>query len=168
MSQTNTIGRLTRAIQVIPSDSVEIPHPAYKVMTSTTTSTAATSLIDNTVNFQTMYSNNEFAIGDIIYDTTNADAAIIESIDGPNTLGVSPFAIASGATYTIYKAGKNNGCILLLPTMSRIRVCAVGAPDESLKWNINPGSSRAFPLQVTKVFNRDTTIVSGVIIACFY
>ncbi len=57
MSQTNTIGRLTRAIQVIPSDAHEVPHPAYEVISSTTTSAARARLIDNTVNFETMFNN---------------------------------------------------------------------------------------------------------------
>ena len=173
MSQTNTIGRLTRAIQVIPSDAHEVPHPAYEVISSTTTTSARARLIDNTVNFETMFDNYEFSIGDIIYDTTNADSAIIEEIESPTVLVVSGTGIASGANYTIYRAGKNNGCILILPIMSKIRVTTVGASDllgspTSLKFTASPGSQKLFPLQVTKVHNRDTSVTSGQIVACFY
>lgn len=167
MSQANTIGRLTRAIQVIPSDDHEVPHPAYEVISSTTTSTSRGVLIDSTVNFETMFDNNEFSIGDIIYDTTNAISAIIEGVNSPTSLGVSS-SISSGANYTIYRAGKNNGCILILPSMSEIKVGAIAAPDDTLAWTINPGGFRLFPLQVSKVYNRDTTVISGEIIACFY
>ncbi len=98
----------SRAIAVIPSDTVNIPNPATLAISSTTTGASALKLIDAAGDFV----NKGVKIGDIVYSGT-AIAATVTAVDSATQLSVST-AVGSGLAYKLYAAHEtpNNGCVL--------------------------------------------------------
>ena len=73
MSQVDSVGKARRAIEVVPSDTINIPNPAFRRFTSTTSvGTGAATLVDSSATFETDEANGALAVGDIIYNQGNA------------------------------------------------------------------------------------------------
>lgn len=138
-----------RALEVITSDTVDIPNPAMLAVSSTTTSNAPTKLIDTSQNFTT----NGVKVGDIVYTGTVAGTVI--AIDSADTLTVG-IAVSSGAAYTIYSDSDtpNNGCVLYVGVAGDVKVTTAGGDDVTFT-GILAGSF--IPVQVLKVFATGTT-----------
>lgn len=87
-----------RFIEVIPSDTIDIPTPADEKVNSTTTGTTANKLVDSAGDFI----NKKIQIGDIIYNTTDNTAATVTAIDSATTLSVSADIMATGEAYRLF------------------------------------------------------------------
>tara|TARA_Y100000592_G_scaffold95661_1_gene162676 strand:- start:4455 stop:4949 length:495 start_codon:yes stop_codon:yes gene_type:complete len=164
MSQVDTIGKARRAIEVVPSDTINIPHPAFRRFTSTTTAgTGAATLVDSSATFETDEANGALAIGDIIY-VIGAPNTIHEvvSIDSQTQLTITGTA-ASGAEYRVYEAGKNNGCTLIVTIASALSVETLGGDVV----NFTASVPEQFPLQVVRVNDTGSTI-TGKCTALFF
>jgi hypothetical protein len=100
-----------RALAVITSDEVDIPNPASLMLSSSTTSAAATKLIDASADFIAL----GVQIGDIVYDTTTSVAANVLKIDSATQLEVST-AIPSLSNYNLYSQSTmpSTGCVLYI------------------------------------------------------
>tara|TARA_R110002012_G_C11338138_1_gene577930 strand:+ start:49 stop:525 length:477 start_codon:yes stop_codon:yes gene_type:complete len=101
----------SRALAVIPSDTVDIPNPASLMRGAQTTSAAASKLIDSNADFIAL----GVRAGDIIYDTTTSVASKVEKVDSATQLDVST-AIPSLSQYDLYSQSSmpSNGCVLYI------------------------------------------------------
>lgn len=133
-----------RALEVIPSDTINIPNPAMLSVSSTTTSNAPGKLIDTSQNFTT----NGVKVGDIVYLAAAAGKVI--AIDSADTLTVG-IAVSSGVAYTIYNASDapNNGCVLYVGAAGDVKVTTAGGDDVTFA-GILAGSF--IPVQVLRVW----------------
>jgi len=147
----------SRALEVIPSDTVDIPNPAMLAISSTTTGAAALKLIDSAGDFI----NNRVKIGDIIYGGTVA--AKVTAVDSATQLSVST-AVPATTAYKLYSNdAPNNGCVLYIGDVSggvKTRVITAGG-DEVTFIGFTAGSF--VPVQVKRV--KDTGTDSASIIA---
>lgn len=147
----------SRALEVIPSDTVDIPNPAMLAISSTTTGAAALKLIDSAGDFI----NNRVKIGDIIYGGTVA--AKVTAVDSATQLSVST-AVPATTAYKLYSNdAPNNGCVLYIGDVSggvKTRVITAGGDEVTFR-GFTAGSF--VPVQVKRV--KDTGTDSLFIIA---
>ena len=147
----------SRALEVIPSDTVDIPNPAMLAISSTTTGAAALKLIDSAGDFI----NNRVKIGDIIYGGTVA--AKVTAVDSATQLSVST-GVPITTAYKLYSNdAPNNGCVLYIGDVSggvKTRVITAGGDEVTFR-GFTAGSF--VPVQVKRV--KDTGTDSLFIIA---
>lgn len=148
----------SRALAVVTSDTIDIPNPASKGFSSTTTSAAAGKLIDSAGDFI----NRGVRIGDIIYSSGGA-VSIVTAIDSATQLSVDN-AIGAGRTYDLYAAPNipNNGCVLYIGDVSggaTMTIITAGG-DEVLFSGLLAGSF--IPVQTTRV-KATGTLATGII-----
>ena len=147
----------SRALEVIPSDTVDIPNPAMLAISSTTTGAAALKLIDSAGDFV----NNHVKIGDIIYGGTVA--AKVTAVDSATQLSVST-GVPITTAYKLYSNdAPNNGCVLYIGDVSggvKTRVITAGGDEVTFR-GFTAGSF--VPVQVKRV--KDTGTDSAFIIA---
>ena len=144
----------SRALEVIPSDTVDIPNPAMLAISSTTTGAAALKLIDSAGDFI----NNRVKIGDIIYGGTVA--AKVTAVDSATQLSVST-AVPATTAYKLYSNdAPNNGCVLYIGDVSggvKTRVITAGGDEVTFR-GFTAGSF--VPVQVKRVKDAGTDSAS--------
>ncbi len=141
----------SRALEVIPSDTVDIPNPAMLAISSTTTGAAAGKLIDSAGDFI----NKRVKIGDIVY--SGVKSATVTAVDSATQLSVST-GITSGAAYKLFSNDTpNNGCVLYVGAAGDLKVTTAGGDDVTFT-GILAGSF--IPIQVLKVFSTPTPPVT--------
>ena len=143
----------SRALAVIPSDTVDIPNPPTLAISSTTSSAAPNKLIDLTGDFV----NRGVKIGDIIYNYSGAYAATVTAVDSATQLSIAPApGIAPAAAYDLYASSDtpNNGCVLYVGVAGDVKVTTAGGDDVTFT-GVLAGSF--IPVQVIKVFATGTT-----------
>jgi len=140
----------SRALEVIPSDTVDIPNPAMLIINSTTTGASAGKLIDSAGDFI----NKGVKVGDIVYGyATSAVAATVTAVDSATQLSVST-AVATTTAYKIFSdETHNNGCVLYVGAAGDLKVTTAGGDDVTFT-GILAGSF--IPVQVLKVFATPT------------
>ena len=117
---SNQSMQLTRASNVFPSDTVNIPYPNV-VLESATSGSGDSSLVDATVDFLEL----GIKIGDSVYDPDNLLWGTVTSVS-QNELGMSDSTFDSaGVNYWIYQ-GENRGCVLYVGTGGRLTVLTAG------------------------------------------
>jgi hypothetical protein len=134
------------AVDVIPSDTINIPNPG-KITSGTNTSGAALTLTDAGQNF--------------LNSATNPNAAgvicEIESVDSATQLTLKVPGIAAG-TYDIYKGnvanGDSPGYSLFVGTTGDVAIQTPGGEDVVMK---NVGNASFIPQQAIKVKAAGTT-----------
>jgi hypothetical protein len=91
----------SRALAVVPSDTIDIPQPSSKVATGATTSLGSdpNDLIDTAATF----TDGNVKVGDIVHDITNGVIDTVAAIVDDNNLTLTNGVIANGATYNIYR-----------------------------------------------------------------
>ena len=140
----------SRALEVIPSDTVDIPNPAMLAISSTTTGAAALKLIDSAGDFI----NNRVKIGDIVYGGTVA--AKVTAVDSATQLSVS-MAVPTATAYKLYSNdAPNNGCVLYIGDVSggvKTRVITAGGDEVTFR-GFTAGSF--VPVQVKRVKDAGT------------
>jgi len=100
--------QVSRALAVIPSNTINIPNPAVLSISSTTTGASAGKLIDSSQDFI----SEKVKIGDIVYSGTTA--ATVTAVDSATQLSVST-GIILGADYKLFSNDTpNNGCVLYI------------------------------------------------------
>ena len=140
-----------RALKVLSSDTVDIPNPAMLAISSTTTSTAPTKLIDTTQNFIT----KGIKQGDIVYNTSTGSCMEVAAVDSSDTLTVTG-TVASSANYEIYASvdTPNNGCCLYVGTAGDLKVITAGGDTVEF---IGVLAGSFIPVQVTRLFKTGQT-----------
>lgn len=153
------------AIEVIPSDTINIPNPAAEVASGTTTSlgSGANDLIDSAATF----TDGSVKVGDIVYDNTNLVIDTVAAIvDDNNITLTSGTAVANSASYTIYDHTAKSNPSLYIGVAGDISVEMAGTGSAKVFKGVAAGST--LPINVTRVnATGTTTIVAGDIIALF-
>jgi len=144
----------SRALSIIPSDSVIIPYIGNSVLSNTITGTAVTKLIDSTATFKT----KQVAIGDIVYNNNTFQSANVTGIDSETQLSIDNniFSVI-GNSYTIFYTSSYHGetnvnCYLYIGTAGNLKVQTAGG--DIITFVAVPVG--LFPLQVNKVFATGT------------
>jgi len=135
-----------RALEVINSNSINIPNVAGPSVSGTTDGVTANKLVDSTASFTSNL------LGYIVYNTTDSTVATVTAVDDAGTLSLSADIMDSGENYTLY-ADDNNGCVLYAGSGGNIRVLTVGGDDVTFV-GVVPGAF--VPVQVKRVFASDT------------
>ena len=136
--------QVERALEVIASDTINIPNVAGPSASGTTDGTTANKLVDSTASFTSNL------LGYIVYSGTQV--AKVTAVDDAGTLSLSADIMVSGESYTLY-ADDNNGCVLYAGSGGNIRVLTVGGDDVTFV-GIAPGAF--VPVQVRRVFDSGT------------
>ena len=136
------------ALAVITSDSIDVPNPGTKTISSVTTATTATKLVDSAALFLT---TDEVSVGDIIYNTTSGASTTVTAVDSATTLSMSADIMLTGQSYTIYREG-TKGCVLYVGVSGDLKVTTAGGGTVVLKsapvgWH---------PVNVTRVWATGT------------
>lgn len=141
----------SRALAVIPSDTINIPNVSATAASGTTTSTGANRLIDSSATFL----DDNIKKGDIVYDTTNNVVTTVIEVENDNGLAVVT-AIASGADYVVYSQRDipSNGCVLYVGGLGDVRVLTAGGDD--VVFSALPAGTFV-PVNVVRVFSTNTT-----------
>jgi len=143
--------QVERALEVINSNSINIPNVAGPTVSGTTSQAApgATQLVDATKDFTAI----QGLVGSIVYLT--GGVATVASVTNASTLVLSDAVADTGATesYTIY-ADDNNGCVLYAGNTGNVRVLTVGNDDVTF---VGIPSGSFVPVQVKRVFATNTT-----------
>ena len=143
--------QVERALEVINSNSINIPNVAGPTVSGTTSQAApgATQLVDATKDFTAI----QGLVGSIVYLT--GGVATVASVTNASTLVLSAAVADTGATesYTIY-ADDNNGCVLYAGNTGNVRVLTVGNDDVTF---VGIPSGSFVPVQVKRVFATNTT-----------
>ena len=134
--------QVSRALVVIPSDTVDIPFPGALMISSTTTGPpTGAQLVDSAGDFI----NRGVRPGDIIY--SGATAATVVSVDSATVLNTTT-AVLPAAAYKLYQAGANEGCVLYVGTTGNVDLITAGG-DTVLYTGVPAGMF--MPVQVKRV-----------------
>jgi len=141
--------QVARAIDVVPNDTIDIPDNALHSVSSTTTATTASKLVDSAGLFTT---TNEIRIGDIVHNTTDGTITTVTAIDSATTLSLTDDIMAISETYSIYRKG-GESCLLYVGVSGDIRVLTEGGDD--VTYLAVPVGF--MPVHVRRVFATSTT-----------
>jgi len=138
--------QVERALEVIPSDTINIPNVSGAVLSGTTSQSApvATQLVDATKDFTLI----QGLVGSIVYVGTGV--ATVASVTDATTLTLSAGVANTGATeaYTIY-ADANQGCVLYTGAGGNIKVLTAGNDEVTFT---GTAVGAFIPVQVKRVF----------------
>lgn len=147
-----------RSVDVIPSDTINIPKPGI-ITSGTNTSGVATTLTDAGQNFLNSVTNkNGYNIkgGDVVYSAAGVIVEI-ESVDSATQLTLKSPGIAAG-TYEIYKGnvanGDSPGYSLFVGATGDVAIVTPGGDDVVMK---NVGNASFIPQQAIRVKAAGTT-----------
>jgi len=160
--------QVSQGLNVIPSDTVDIPEPDSIVVPTATPSGPTIGVADFSVagsltDVGTKFTEAGIKIGAIVYNTTANKAYHVTEIVNDLRLNLSPSS-AGGATdsYSIYNEG-TNGCILYVGTAGNLAMSLAGVgntpnglPGDRLTFKNLPNAS-FLPTQVKRVRSTNTT-----------
>lgn len=139
--------QVSRALNVIPSPNTNIPMPNV-IVTSAATSTTANKLVDSTKNFITL----GVQVGDIVYNTTSANAATVTNVDSATQLSLNANIMTSGNNYTLYLgtniAGAIEPCVLYVGVGGSLNVTTAGGDVVNF---VGIAAGTFLPVQVIRV-----------------
>ena len=144
-----------RAIDVIPSDTVNIPNPAGLGMTGVTTGFDTNQLKDNTVTFTTNL------LGAIVVNTTdNTIANVIGFVSAETLVLDADIFVTAGNGYAIYNSDNNQGCSIYIPTQTQaaLKVLTVGVDVITFGGCGNDRGYSLLPVNVLRVVSTDTAL----------
>jgi hypothetical protein len=146
-----------RAINVIPSDTVNIPNPAGLGLTGTTDNDGTNQLRDSSANFTTNL------LGAIVVNTTDNTIANVIGFENSGILILdADIFIGSTNDYAIYNSDNNQGCSIYIPQQepNNLRVLTVGGDIITFQSCGDTYASSIFPVNVLRVFSTDTGLNS--------
>lgn len=145
-----------RAIDVIPSNTVDIPNPAGLGTTGVTDGTGTNELIDSSANFTTNL------LGSIVVNTTDNTIANVIGFTNNTKLILDADIFVSGDEYSIYNSDNNQGCALYIPaqTPDKLRVLTVGGDMITFSECGDTNASSILPVNVLRVFSDDTNLTN--------
>jgi hypothetical protein len=138
----------SRALNVIPSDTIGIPKVNQLDASGTTTATSASKLVDSTALF-----TKSVSVGGIVVNNTNSAIATIVSVDSDAELTLSSNIISTDQLYSTYGAQEQGGCALHISTGGTIKMETPGGDIISL----TATSGSFLPIQAVKVFATGTS-----------
>jgi len=143
-----------RAIDVIPSDTVNIPNPAGLGETGTTDNDGTNQLRDGSANFTTNL------LGAIVVNTTTTGIANVIGFGNSTILILDADIFASGDGYAIYNSDNNQGCAIYIPKQgpASLTVLTVGGDIITFNGCGDANASSILPVNVLRVFDTNTNL----------
>ena len=144
------------AINVIPSDTVNIPQPYLKA-SGANTAFLGTTLIDGSANFEGVGTTiPAVQQGDVVYNNTTGNSATVVSVDSNIQLGLSATIFtATPENYTVFQGNPNgNSFLLYVGTGGDISIQTSAAQPVISK---NVGDASFIPINVGRVNASGTT-----------
>ncbi len=144
-----------RAINVIPSDTVNIPNPAGLGTTGVNDGTTVDKLKDSTANFTTNL------LGAIVVNTTTNTIANVVGFENLNTLLLDADIFpTAGDGYAIYNSDNNQGCAIYIPASGygNLTVLTVGGDIITFTKCGDLNASSILPVNVLRVFSTATEL----------
>jgi len=155
--------QVSRALSVIPSSDTNIPMPNV-IISSAATTTTANKLVDTNSNFSSSGVNPlNIQVGDIVYNTSVAGAAMVTNVDSATQLTLNANIMTATNAYTLYSGTNTTGsiepCVLYVGTGGDLSIITAGG-DYAFLTNVPSGSF--LPIQVIKVntFTTATDIIA--------
>ena len=139
-----------RAINVIPSDTVNIPNPAGLGLEGITDGTDTNKLVDSTASFTTNL------LGAIVVNTTYNTIANVVGFESSTVLILDADIIqSSGENYAIYNSDNNQGCSLYIEAQNAasLKVLTVGGDIITFTKCGDANASMILPVNVLRVFD---------------
>ena len=137
--------QVSRAIAVIPSDTVDIPNPAAEILSGTADFSVAGTLTD----VGTTFTTSGIEPGSIIYNTGAGIAYSVTAVVSDTELSISPSSAGGAANaYTAYAGGQINGCVLYVGATGDIPVVMAGGDEVTY---VGAPTGMFMPTQVTRV-----------------
>lgn len=154
--------QVSTALELVPSDYINIPNPSDATISSQTTGTSLGGLSDSSKDFFAL----GVEIGDIVYANSSVSfpdvydvVAVVSAIPFSTTLTLddgSPFggsvSTGAGINYKIYK-NSSNGCVLYVGVSGDMKVETAGGSVVTVK----AAPNGYHPIQVKKVLETGTT-----------
>jgi hypothetical protein len=142
----------SRALSVVPSDTIDIPQPSRRVKSSVTTSLGSTTndLIDSAATF----TDGTVKVGDVVHDYTNGVIDTISAIVDDNNLTLtSGVEVANGASYKIYDA-TSDAAVIYVGATGHISVTTSGGDTEIF---LSVPTGTILPVNIKRVNATSTT-----------
>lgn len=144
-----------RAINVIPSDTVNIPNPAGLGETGVNDGISEYKLYNSSANFTTNL------LGAIVVNTTDGNIANVVGFEDSSTLVLDADIFPSGSqSYAIYNSDNNQGCAIYIQASSpgNLTVLTVGGDIITFRKCGAREASSILPVNVLRVFSTDTDL----------
>ena len=145
-----------RAINVIPSDTVNIPNPAGLGVTGVTDGTGTNELIDSSANFTTNL------LGAIVVNTTYKSIANVIGFTNNTTLILDDDIFTTGEDYAIYNSDNNQGCALYISAQEPVTLTVLTVGGDVITFydcgDLN--ASLILPVNVLRVFSTETNLTN--------
>ena len=156
--------QVSRALNVIPSDDTNIPMPNV-ITYGNITGISAGILIDSAKNFSSSGVNPlNVQVGDIVYNTTNNQAAMVINVDSATQLTLNAaITMNISDAYTLYSGTNITGtvepCVLYVGTGGDLDIVTAGGDTAYI---VGVPSGTFLPIQVIKVgaFSTASSIVA--------
>lgn len=141
--------QVARALKVFKSNDADIPFPNISA-SGANGAIVANKLIDSSASFI-----GEVGVGDIVYNTTTSTAATVVNVDSNTQLSLNAdIFTVSAESYSVYKGGDNNGCVLYIGGTGDVEVTTAGG-DRVIFVEMLTG--QFVPVQVLKVWATGTS-----------
>tara|TARA_R110002020_G_scaffold119205_8_gene272098 strand:+ start:835 stop:1362 length:528 start_codon:yes stop_codon:yes gene_type:complete len=158
----------SKIIEVVPSDTINIPNPGSATITGVADNTVVGKLEDSTQNFA-VSNGNPVAIGDIVFNTRDTTIATVTAIDSPTVLSISADIMANTEGYTIYRKDRNLGCLIYVTSIDRATytIAGISAGGDDFSFDLPFGgnatslNSILLPFQVLRINDTGTTAAPG-------
>lgn len=141
--------QVERALNVIPSDKVNIPSPESLIISSSATATTANKLVDTAADFD---GDQLVPIGSVIYNITTQSTAKVTAVDNATQLTIDTDIMSIGDSYKIYSK-ESNDCMLYIGASGDVNVVTSGT-DSVVYKNVAVGF---MPVHIKKVLSTGTT-----------
>jgi hypothetical protein len=141
--------QVERALNVIPSDTVNIPSPESLIIDSSATATTTNKLVDAAAEFD---GDQLVPIGSVIYNTTTQSTAKVTAVDNATQLTIDTDIMSIGDSYKIYSK-ESNDCMLYIGVSGDVNVVTSGT-DSVVYKNVAVGF---MPVHIKKVLSTGTT-----------
>ncbi len=141
----------SRAISVVPDDTIEIPKPSSEAARGTQTSATANKLTDSSATFD----DGTISIGNIVHDTTGGSIATVTAIDSATVLSISADIFTGTEDYVIYREGAGKGgCVIYVGGLGDVSITTSGGDTELL--SAVPAGT-ILPINIKRVNSTDTS-----------
>jgi hypothetical protein len=146
----------SRAINVIPSDDINIPSPAAVSATGTNESDGTT-IIDSTKDFL-----SSVKVNDTVYNVTANEISTVIAIVGNDELEVSGGSFTIGDEYKIFSTFdvRTEACVLYVGSSEAEQTLTVLTADNDIVTLTNPAQGFVLPLQVKRVLATGTDVTN--------
>lgn len=141
----------SRALKVVPSDTINIPNPAAEVATGTTTGvgTTANDVKDSAATFTTTVN-----VGDIVVNNTDGAIHVVSAVVDDNNLTLASGSIGNSKSYTIYAKDSKAMPSLYVGVTGNVVVEMAGGDVVTL---VGVPAGATLPINVVRVNSTNTT-----------